>query len=191
MNTRLTVILTFVSALAGFTTMQAQVMGQRAWIPDMLNPLGLTTAQVVQMQKLRLEYQKVLLPLRTELLVVQTKLHTLLLNPDKSDSEISETIKKITDLQVKARTKMLEYQTNMHNLLTDEQRKLATQMGYMPGCGFGLYMGGGGFGMGRAISGCGIMRRGWCRGGGWTRGTGVDGLGLGPCGLGLGPRGIW
>jgi Spy/CpxP family protein refolding chaperone len=91
--------------------------------PNMGARLGLTEAQMDQIADLRLEMQKQVLPLRSELMSKRNELK-LLLTADKPDmGKIKAKLKEIGDLRVQISTLWAQHLLKVRELLNDTQKK--------------------------------------------------------------------
>lgn len=84
-------------------------------IPD------LTTEQLSKMQKLRLEYQKDILPLRTQLQTKHLELHTLIIE-DANSTKINTKIEEIGKIRTDLMKKQVALRVEIRKLLTKEQK---------------------------------------------------------------------
>jgi hypothetical protein len=144
--------------------------------------LDLTEEQLAKIQDMRLEFQKECLPLRTKLQSLYLELRSLSFK-NTEQAKLDAKSAQIDELELELEKMFTTHQTQIRDLLTDEQKALFDQWG-----GLGLGMAGMGFGMGQGMG----YGRGYGRG--WNRGPRRDwGRGMGRAwtrGPGMG-RGYW
>lgn len=112
-------------------------------IPD------LTAEQTTKIQTLRLEFEKAILALQTDLKTKRLEFRGLMMeraDQKKLEAKIDEMAKVSADIQKKA----LAHRNEIRNLLTDEQKKFFDQKCSGMGCGGGM-----GCGSGCQERGCG------------------------------------
>jgi Spy/CpxP family protein refolding chaperone len=119
---------------------------------------NLTAEQASKIQKLKLEFQKAMLPLQTELKTRRLEFRMLMMegaDEKKLEAKIDEMAKACADLQKRA----LAHRSEIRGLLTDEQRKVFDQkcsgLGCASGMGCGASMGCGRGGHESGRGGCG------------------------------------
>jgi len=132
------------------------------------NGLDLTEEQINKIQEKRLDFQKEILELRTQLQGQYLALRSLNLKGEPQE-KIDDKISQIEKLSLELEQKYLAHRDQIRELLTDEQKAMFDRWGGL-GLGFGRMDGmGSGLGYGRGI-GRGFDR-GWGRG--WSRGPGM------------------
>ena len=131
------------------------------------NGLDLTEEQINMIQEKRLDFQKEILELRTQLQGQYLELRSLNLKGEPQE-KIDDKISQIEKLSLELEQKYLAHRDQIRELLTDEQKAmfdrwggLGLGLGRMDGMGLGL---GYGRGIGRGFD------RGWGRGFGAGRG---------------------
>lgn len=132
------------------------------------NGLDLTEEQINKIQEMRLDFQKEILELRTQLQGQYLALRSLNLKGEPQE-KIDDKISQIEKLSLELEQKYLAHRDQIRELLTDEQKAmfdrwggLGLGLGRMDGMGLGL---GYGRGVGRGFD------RSWGRG--WSRGPGM------------------
>ncbi len=99
------------------------MMNELPAMPRLGAALGLTETQLDQLANLRLEMQKKMLPLRSQVVAKRNELK-LLLTADKPDmGKIKAKIKEISDIRVQMATIRAEHLTKVRALLDDSQKK--------------------------------------------------------------------
>jgi Spy/CpxP family protein refolding chaperone len=95
--------------------------------------LDLTVEQQNKIQKLKLEPQKVMIPVKAELQKQKLEFKTLMMNPTdrkKIDAKIDEISKTRAEIQKKC----VSHRLAVRNLLTDEQKTKFNNMMFQRGC---------------------------------------------------------
>ena len=90
----------------------------------MCDDLKLTEKQDVQMMDLRLEHQKQILPLRTELQGKMAELKLLRIEENPNLKKIDSKIDEISKLRSKVQKTNVRHQLEVRKLLTPEQQKI-------------------------------------------------------------------
>jgi Spy/CpxP family protein refolding chaperone len=126
---------------------------------------NLTAEQVSKIQKLKLEFEKGMLPLRTKVQIMGLELRAMVAEGadiKKLEAKVDEVSKARADIQKKA----LAHHLQVRTLLTDEQKVYFDLRGFGPGCRAGCGGGGkGGCGMGgMEHKGQAACRQGRCEG---------------------------
>ncbi len=83
---------------------------------------NLTADQQKQIEQLRLEHQKAMLPLRTKLREAQLEMRSLQLK-EADQKAIDKQIEKIGQIKIEIAKKKNAHRNEIRNLLTDEQKK--------------------------------------------------------------------
>jgi Spy/CpxP family protein refolding chaperone len=86
-------------------------------IPD------LNADQVKKIQKLRLDFQKEMLPLKTKIKAAKLELQSLILE-EVDQKEIDQKIEEIGKMKIDLQKKRVAHQRAIRNLLTDEQKAM-------------------------------------------------------------------
>lgn len=105
--------------------------GKACGIPD------LTPEQTSKIQKIKLEFEKAVLSLQTDLKTKRLEFRGLMMesaDQKKLEAKIDEMAKVSADIQKKA----LAHRNDIRNLLTDEQKKFFDQKCSGMGCGGGM-----------------------------------------------------
>ena len=92
-------------------------------IPD------LTADQLKQIEKLRLEHQKDVLPIRTKLQTKRLELRTLILE-DKDQKEIEKKVEELGSIRTEMMKKHITHHLAIRNLLTDDQKVFFDARGF-------------------------------------------------------------
>ncbi len=122
----LTLILT---SLTLVSLVQAQQPGPPPFAPQkpgmpMMRLLNLTAEQQSQISDLRLQLQKEMLPLRSELMTKRNELK-LLMTAEKPDmGKINRKIEEISKIRTEIQKKRVAHRLKIRSLLTEEQRKI-------------------------------------------------------------------
>jgi Spy/CpxP family protein refolding chaperone len=87
-----------------------------------LNALDLTEDQEQKIDDLRLEHQKEMIPLRTELDELRASYRLMVVDEQVSESEIEKNLKKQNDVLLKRRMEQVRHIREVRSLLTDEQK---------------------------------------------------------------------
>ncbi len=131
--------------------------------------LNLTEEQMERIEEMRLQFEKEILPLETELQTHYSELR-LMYAKNQEQAKIDGKLFQIDKMEIELERRFEAHQMNIRNLLTDEQKMLFDQEG-----GFGMGLGmdyGGGYGrspgMGRGYGQ--YYGRGYGRGPGMGRG---------------------
>jgi Spy/CpxP family protein refolding chaperone len=171
------IVFLLISALPG--------LAQRDWWMGRgaFSGLNLTSDQIDKIQELRLEFQKEILQLRTELQIRFTEIRNMYYRGE-SQAKIYAKQEEVDLLSDEMEKRYMAYQTEIRGLLTDEQKLLFDRWGSIgyglgPRYPMGLGMGFGprgrmGLGLGRGY-GRGYGRgwnQGWDMGPGWGRSVG-------------------
>jgi Spy/CpxP family protein refolding chaperone len=143
--------------------------------------LNLTQEQIDKIQQMRLDFQREILELRTQLQGKYLELRNLYYKGESQET-IDNSIAQIQKMSLELEQKYSDHLNQIRGLLTNEQKAMFDRWG---GLGLGLGRWGGGLGMGYGYGygyGPGFGRgfnRGWGRGfrpgwgGGWGQGPGM------------------
>ncbi|MCK4932939.1 MAG: hypothetical protein KAT01_12265, partial [Candidatus Aminicenantes bacterium] len=105
--------------------------------------LNLTEEQMERIEEMRLQFEKEILPLETELQTHYSELR-LMYAKNQEQAKIDGKLFQIDKMEIELERRFEAHQMNIRNLLTDEQKMLFDQEG-----GFGMGLGmdyGGGYG---------------------------------------------
>lgn len=89
----------------------------------MMRMLELTESQESQILDLKLDHEKQILPLRTELKGLRTKMKMELTTEKFNENKVSKLIDQMSNLQKKIHMKRVFHQRAVRDILTEEQRK--------------------------------------------------------------------
>lgn len=89
----------------------------------MMRMLELTESQESQILDLKLDHEKQILPLRTELKGLRTKMKMELTTEKFNENKVSNLIDQMSNLQKKIHMKRVFHQRAVRDILTEEQRK--------------------------------------------------------------------
>ncbi|MBN2245039.1 MAG: hypothetical protein JW755_04255 [Candidatus Aminicenantes bacterium] len=141
--------------------------------------LNLTQDQIDKIQQLRLDFQKEILELRTQLQGRYLELRNLYYKGEPQE-KIDNSIAQIEKMSLELEQKYLNHRDQIRGILSDEQKLMFDRWG---GLGLGATRMGGGFGLGYGYGyGPGFgggFNRGWGRGfrpgwgGGWNQAPGM------------------
>jgi len=88
----------------------------------MMIQLQLTDKQQAQIAKLRLAFQKEMLPLRDQVHSLRTQYRLMVIDSKFSTADLRKQLNKISTLREKMALKRAEHQRQIRSLLTDEQK---------------------------------------------------------------------
>ena len=89
----------------------------------MMRMLELTESQESQILDLKLDHEKQILPLRTELKGLRTKMKMELTTEKFNENKVSKLIDQMSNLQKEIHMKRVIHQRAVRDILTEEQRK--------------------------------------------------------------------
>ncbi|NOQ97979.1 MAG: periplasmic heavy metal sensor [Calditrichae bacterium] len=89
----------------------------------MMRMLELTESQESQILDLKLDHEKQILPLRTELKGLRTKMKMELIAEKFNENKVSKLIDQMSNLQKEIHMKRVIHQRAVRDILTEEQRK--------------------------------------------------------------------
>lgn len=98
---------------------QDKPMGERF---QKCNNLNLTDDQKTQIDKLRLEHQKEIIPLRNEVHSLQSEYNLLIIDDKVSEAKLKKQAENISTLRETLALKRALHQRQVRSLLTDEQK---------------------------------------------------------------------
>ena len=84
--------------------------------------LNLTDEQEAQIEKLRLEQQKEMIPLRDKMQALQGEYRLMVVDDSKSKVQLKKQLQKISEVREEMQLKMAEHHKAVRALLTDEQK---------------------------------------------------------------------
>ena len=147
---------------------------QRYWRQEMGPSYGmnLTEQQLTKIQEMRLEFHKAILPLQSQIQTQYLELRGMY-NKNTEQAEIETKMAEIDKLEMELEQMFMDHQSQIRDLLTDEQKVVFDQWG-----GLGLGMEGMGLGMGPGM--------GYGRGFGRSNGRGYRGYARNYAGYGRG-----
>jgi Spy/CpxP family protein refolding chaperone len=98
---------------------------------------NLTADQVKQIQKLRLNFQKEMLPLQTKIKAAKLDMQSLILE-EADQKEIDQKIEEIGKMKIELQKKRMAHWRAIRNLLTDEQKAVFDlhKFGHQEGKGY-------------------------------------------------------
>ncbi len=129
--------------------------------------LNLTEEQMVRIEEMRLQFEKEILPLETELQTHYSELRLMYVK-NQEQAKIDAKFNQIDKMEIELERRFEAHQMNIRNLLTNEQKMLFDQEG-----GFRMGLGmdyGGGYGQGYGRGYIQSNSRGYGRGPGMGRG---------------------
>ena len=124
-----TIMITFISAQPN----------RGDWWGTIANPLGLTIEQMDKLQGIVIEWQEVLLLLRSNLQTKKLELQRLIRNSKADPAVVEEMTREIGDLKTKMQRNLLERRAAIRELLTEEQWAQYDVQGRGDGFGRGPY----------------------------------------------------
>jgi Spy/CpxP family protein refolding chaperone len=89
----------------------------------MMRMLELTESQESQILDLKLEHEKQILPLRTELRELRTQMKLEITADSFNKNQVSKIMDQMSNLQKEIRMKRVTHQRSVRDILTEEQRK--------------------------------------------------------------------
>jgi len=92
------------------------------WNHNVPNQYQMQPDQIQEMNDLRLEYDKEIIPLRNELRALRTEMRGYMNRADFDPDQVKDYRNQIRDIQDQIADYRLDYRKNMNNLLTDDQR---------------------------------------------------------------------
>lgn len=123
------ILITFVfTLLLSVSLVVSQPMG-KGMRPDfgsgkrLMEQLDLSTEQMNQMKKLRLEHQKEILPIQTKIKTARLEMQTLKLDQADQNS-IEKKIEEIGKLRIELQKKRYAHHLAVREILTDEQKAI-------------------------------------------------------------------
>jgi Spy/CpxP family protein refolding chaperone len=107
----------------GFATVYAQPgTGMKARGMDRDSFPALSKDQIQQMDQLRFEHQKAMIPLRSDLKLQRVELRNMIEN-NTSQADLNAKLDQIGQLRTKISKERIDHMLKMKNVLTDEQRE--------------------------------------------------------------------
>lgn len=98
-----------------------------------MSRLGLTDQQQAKIEKLRLQFEKEMLPLRDKVKSLNTEYRLMVIDEKASKAQLKAQLDKISALRTTMALKRAEHQRQIRNLLTDEQKLKYDQHYLNPG----------------------------------------------------------